>query len=181
MPAAQPIVIRRATIADAERAQALTRRTFTETFGHLYPPDDLATFLRETYALATFQRILSDDRFALWLLEQDGTAIGHALAGPCSLPHDEVRPGDGEIQRLYILRTHHNGGWGAKLMRTALDWLERNGPRTLWVGVWSQNHAAQRFYGRYGFVPVGSYLFPVGKTNDDEFILRWPERQRAQA
>jgi diamine N-acetyltransferase len=172
MPAAQQMAICRATLADAERAQALTRRTFAETFGHLYPPDDLSTFLRETYALAAFEQTLSDDRFALWLLEQDGTAIGHALAGPCILPHADVRPGDGEIQRLYILRTHHNDGWGARLMQTALDWLERDGPRTLWVGVWSENCGAQRFYGRFGFEKAGEYLFPVGETNDREFMLR---------
>ena len=147
-------------------------RTFGETFGHLYPPDDLAAFFRDTYSREAFERILSDDRFALWLLEQNGTAIGHALAGPCILPHADVQPGDGEIQRLYILKTAHNGGWGAKLMQTALDWLERDGPRTLWVGVWSENFGAQRFYGRYGFEKAGEYQFPVGKTRDREFILR---------
>lgn len=161
-----PLVIRRARIADADRARELTMRTFGETFGHLYPPADLAAFFRDAYSREAFERTLADDRFALWLLEQDGTAIGHALAGPCILPHAAVRPRDGEIQRLYILRTHHNGGWGGKLMKTALDWLERDGPRTLWIGVWSQNFGAQRFYERHGFAKAGEYLFPVGQTND---------------
>ncbi len=61
---------------------------------------------------------------------------------------------------------------GAKLMQTAMDWLLRDGPRTLWVGVWSENFGAQRFYARYGFERVGEYLFPVGQTNDHEFIFR---------
>ena len=66
----------------------------------------------------------------------------------------------------------HNGGWGGQLFQTVLDWLEHDGPRTLWIGVWSENLGAQRFYGRYGFEKVGEYLFPVGNTNDHEFILR---------
>jgi ribosomal protein S18 acetylase RimI-like enzyme len=38
--------------------------------------------------------------------------------------------------------------------------------------VWSENFGAQRFYARYGFEKAGEYLFPVGDTNDLEFILR---------
>jgi diamine N-acetyltransferase len=168
------LVIRRATAADAEHVRELTMRTFGETFAHLYPPEDLAAFFRDAYSRDGFERLLADDQHALWLLESNGEAIGHALAGPCGLPHRDAAPGDGEIKRLYILRDHHNGGWGAKFMQTALDWLERDGPRTLWVGVWSQNTGAQRFYGRYGFEMAGEYEFPVGKTRDREFILRRP-------
>ena len=51
-------------------------------------------------------------------------------------------------------------------------WLEKDGPRTLWIGVWSENLGAQRFYARYGFHKVGEYEFPVGETRDREFILR---------
>ena len=44
--------------------------------------------------------------------------------------------------------------------------------RDLWIGVWSQNFGAQRFYARYGFGKVGDYEFPVGRVRDHEFILR---------
>ena len=174
-------IIRRATLADAGRARDLTKRTFAETFGHLYPPEDLAHFFRTVYALDAFERLLSCDTHALWLLESDHRAIGHTLAGPCILPHADVAPGDGEIQRLYILKDAHNGGWGGRLMRTALDWLERDGPRELWIGVWSENHGAQRFYARHGFKKAGEYLFPVGETKDREFILRRGAGQSARA
>ncbi len=166
------LIIRHATIVDAECATEITRRNFSETFGHLYPPEDLAYFLHNSYSLEAHQELLTDDHYALWLLEDDGRAIGHALAGPCGLPHPDVAMGDGELKRLYILKEAHNGGWGGRLFETVLQWLERDGPRTLWIGVWSENLGAQRFYGRYGFEKVGEYMFPVGATNDHEFILR---------
>src|SRR3546814_15961370 len=72
--------------------------------------------------------ILSHPGYAVWLLEQEGTAIGHAAAGPCGLPHPDVPPGDGELKRLYLLREHQNGGWGVKLFATAPAWLQRGGP-----------------------------------------------------
>ena len=55
-----------------------------------------------------------------------------------------------------------------------MAWLLRDGPRTLWVGVWSENFGAQRFYGRYGFAHAGEYEFPVGRVRDREFIFRRP-------
>ena len=164
--------IRRAVSEDAARVADLARRNFSETFGHLYPPEDLAYFLDLCYTEAAQREALEDPRCAIWLLEDGDEAIGHVYAGPCGLPHADADERDGEIKRLYILQRAHNGGWGAQLMQTAMDWLLRDGPRTLWVGVWSENIGAQRFYGRYGFEKAGEYLFPVGNTHDHEFILR---------
>ncbi|WP_202844413.1 GNAT family N-acetyltransferase [Luteimonas saliphila] len=176
------VAIRRATAEDAGTLSTLAARTFTESFGHLYPPQDLADFLREAYAVERQHLILSHPDYAVWLLECDacpeqgrrGEAIGHVAAGPCGLPHPEVAPGDGELKRLYLVRGMQGGGHGSRLMDAAMDWLLRDGPRTLWVGVWSENPGAQRFYARYGFGKVGEYLFRVGATQDLEFILRRP-------
>src|SRR5690606_7343023 len=44
------VAIRRAAVEDAGTVSTLAARTFTETFGHLYPPEDLAAFLQDAYA-----------------------------------------------------------------------------------------------------------------------------------
>ncbi|WP_313319940.1 GNAT family N-acetyltransferase [Stenotrophomonas sp.] len=167
--------IRRATSADAELLCTLAERTFVETFGHLYPPEDLADYLASAYPVALQRQQLQSGDYAAWLLEVDGQAVGFAFAGPCGLPHVQVQAGDGELKRLYVLRAHQSGGHGGRLFAAALDWLQTPG-RTLWIGVWSENFGAQRFYARHGFEQVGVYEFPVGNTRDKEFILR---RQQA--
>src|SRR3546814_18959654 len=83
--------IRRATPDDAETVSVLATRTFVETFGHLYPAEDLQAFLANAYAVEKQRVILSHPGYAVWLLEQEGTAIGHAAAGPCGLPSSEER------------------------------------------------------------------------------------------
>ena len=167
-------MIRRANVDDAATLSSLARTTFVESFGHLYEAEDLHAFLDEAYDVGRQATILAHPDYAVWLLEADGRAVGHCAAGPCGLPHPDVRDGDGEVKRLYVLREFHNGGWGARLMDTAMTWLQRDGARTLWVGVWSENVGAQRFYGRYGFEKVGTYGFPVGRVVDLEFVLRRP-------
>ncbi|WP_312239162.1 GNAT family N-acetyltransferase [Stenotrophomonas sp.] len=164
--------IRRATVEDAPTLSVLATRTFVETFGHLYPAQDLQGFLEEAYAVDRQRVILGHPDYAVWLLERDGVAVGHAAAGPCGLPHADVQPGDGELKRLYLIKDEQSCGWGSRLLETALEWLEHDGPRTLWLGVWSENFGAQRFYARYGFSKVGTYEFPVGSVRDLEFILK---------
>ena len=197
-------MIRRATPADAEALSTLSRTCFTQTFGHLYDPADLAAFLNEAYAPDVLRAELEDPNRATWLLFEDEadegfsrpdssrtdhpsapeacdeapassgphTLIGYVTACPAHLPHPDVSPDDGEIQRLYILQGHQGGGRGTALLNTALEWLERDGPRTLWIGVWSENYGAQRFYARHGFEIVGEYSFMVGDHADHELITR---------
>ena len=167
-----PELIRRAGPADAALLADIGRRTFVEAFGHLYPAGDLTTFLRQAYGPERTLADLSDPRRAAWLVEVDGQVVGHALAGPCELPHPEVTQACGELKRLYLLSAYQGAGAGGRLFAEALTWLQRDRPRQLWIGVWSANHGAQRFYARHGFETVGSYEFPVGRTLDLELILR---------
>lgn len=165
--------IHRAAPADAAVLAELGATTFIETFGHLYTPEDLQAFLDESHTEAAYAKVLAaDSPYALWLAERDGRAIGYAQAGPCGLPHADVRPEDGEIKRLYLRADAQNGGVGRALMDAAMAWLLAAGPRTLWLSVWSENFGAQRFYARYGFAFVCEYEFIVGAQRDREFMYR---------
>jgi len=164
--------IRRAVRGDAATLSRIAMQTFTETFGHLYPDEDLQDFLRTNYAVAEWTRVLGDDTSAVWLLEVDGDAVGYAQAGPCGLPNADASAEDGELKRLYVLSRASNRGWGGKLFEKALGWLERDGPRRIWISVWSQNLGAQQFYARWGFAKVAEYEFPVGRVRDHEFMFR---------
>ena len=166
------LTIRRATADDTRALSVLGASTFVDTFGHMYPDEDLQAFLQESHAPEVYGRYLADDAYAVWVVEDEGAAVGYALAGPAGLPHPELRPGDGELKRLYVVPALHGGGWGGRLFDAALEWLERDGPRTLWISVWSENVGAQRFYARRGFEKAGEYEFPVGRVRDREFMFR---------
>ena len=170
------VQIRRARPEDAETLSRLARATFLETFVEgfaiPYPPEDLERFMAHAYAAGPSAERLADPAQAVWFAERDGSPVAYAACGPAGLPHPDVRPGHGELKALYVAREAQGSGVGPALMDTALEWLERDGPRTLWLGVWSENHRAQRFYARYGFEKAGEYEFPVGAWRDREFILR---------
>jgi hypothetical protein len=56
---ADTVVIRRATLDDAQAWSTLADRAFVEAFGHLYPPDDLAQFLHESYSVDVHRKYLA--------------------------------------------------------------------------------------------------------------------------
>lgn len=168
-----PITIRRATLGDAFRLGDVGSATFTETFAHLYPPEDLAAFLQATHSPEIWARRLHDEHLAVWLAEDgDGTAIGYASAGPCKLPVPDLESNAGELFQLYLRAGHHGRQLGTRVLETALAWLEQRGFDPLYVGVWSGNAGAQRLYARFGFTRCGEYDFPVGRQRDREYILR---------
>jgi ribosomal protein S18 acetylase RimI-like enzyme len=166
------VVIRVAVGDDARALSVLASQTFTETFGPMYPPEDLKGFLAAAYEPAKLRAEI-EAKDSLWLVAlRDGRAIGYAQSGPCKLPHPDVKPTDGELKRLYVLREHHNGGTGRQLLARSLSFLDGRNRDPQWIGVYSQNFGAQRLYARHGFQKVGEYEFPVGATRDLEFILR---------
>ena len=176
MSAAQ--AIRLAVPGDEHALSALAIKTFVDTFGHLYPPDDLRGYLAEVYPPPVILGLIENPHHRLWVSEAAGSLTGYAQAGSCKLPHPEARPTHGELMRLYVLNEQRGTGLAHALMKTALTWMEQEHEGPLWVGVYSDNLRAQRFYVRYHFVPVGEYAFPVGKTRDREFILRRDERRQ---
>lgn len=174
-------LIRRAGPADAEALARIGVDTFCETFEGLYASADLATYLREAYDLERTRADLADPAKASWLVEADGEIVGYATVGPCGLPHPEITPACGELKRIYVRRAWQGSGLAARLLGVTMAWLERDGPRPIWLGVWSGNHKAQRFYSKHGFEQVGTYDFHVGQQVDLEYILRRPAHESCAA
>ncbi len=148
--------------------------SFCETFGHLYPAEDLAAFLVKNYQPETLLAEVGDASQYWRLWQDDDEAIAYLHIGPVTLPHAEAdSKSHGEIKRLYVRATHQGRGLGRALLSHATGYLTQTyGEAPQWLGVWSGNTKAQGLYAKHGFKRVGGYVFPVGQTMDDEFILR---------
>ena len=164
------ISYRNAGPADAALMARLGPETFTETFGHLYTPENLAAFLAG-HNEANWLAELSDPRFSVRLAEQDGAAIGFAKLGPPSLPFAVEGP-TAELRQLYVLESWQGVGIAAELMAWVLAEARGRGAQQLYLSVFVDNRRARRFYARYGFEPVGRYDFMVGTHADEDLIMR---------
>ena len=166
------ITYRNATPADALLMSRLGPETFSETFGHLYTPENLAAFLLN-HSVENWTQELADPRFTVRLAEHDGAAVGFAKLGPPSLPFEVTGP-TAEHRQLYVLKPWQGAGVAQALMAWVLEEARAGGADQIFLSVFVDNHRAQRFYARYGFEAVGTYAFMVGTHADEDIIMRAP-------
>ena len=164
------IAYRAAGPEDAAAIDAIFRTSFTDTFGHLYSPEDLAAFL-SGFTEETWRAELSGPDYAFRLAEEDGRAVGYLKLGPTSLPHVGPEPAI-ELKQFYLLSRWQGRGAAAVLMDWALDEARRRGAEAIYLSVFIDNHRARRFYERYGFSCLGPYAFMVGNHADEDQVLR---------
>ena len=155
---------------DAPALAALGRRSFTETFGHLYTPENLAAFLAG-HDVGKWREELADPAFAVRLGEAGGEPAAYAKLAPPSLPV-EVKATAIELRQFYVLKPWHGTGVAADLMAWVIDEARTRGAAELYLSVFIDNARARRFYERYGFEYVGTYAFMVGTHADEDLIMR---------
>lgn len=163
-----------ASAADAATLAAIGERTFTETFGHLYRPEDLEAFVTAEHRPGPSAALLAAPHVAVRFAEAAGDAIGYAVIAPNNLPHLPADLAAHELKRLYLLAAFHGRG----LADTLIGWAETRargfGAQALTLSVFSENHRAMRFYARHGFAHLGDYRFMVGAQADLEHV--WMKR-----
>jgi ribosomal protein S18 acetylase RimI-like enzyme len=164
------IAYRIAGPADAEALAELGARTFTNTFGHLYQPDDLQLFL-QNHTPANWTKELNDSGFAVRVAERDGELVGYVKLGPPHLPF-EPRGEAAELRQLYVVEEVKGQGVADELIRWVIERARAQRADYLYLSVFTENHRARRFYEKYGFEPEGTYAFMVGTHADEDIVMR---------
>ena len=163
--------IRQADISDLKIICALGVTTFYEAYFETDEPHDLANYVTENFSLAQIESELNNRDSTFFIVEADARAVGYAKLHENSqvecLKDDAI-----ELQRIYILEKAKGKGVGEALMRRCFDAALAKNYTKIWLSVWEKNLAAQRFYGRFGFVKVGEHPFPYGETIGTNFVLK---------
>ena len=134
------MIVRRATIADADRAA----KVFTASFAGM----GFVPKIHDAEEDRVFVRGLIANK-EVWLAERDGLIVGLACWH------------DGWLEQLYVDPAHHNCGAGTLLLKHVLH--QHPGPLQLWT--FQANTGARRFYERHGFVAV---KFTAGAHNEEQ-------------
>jgi ribosomal protein S18 acetylase RimI-like enzyme len=159
--------IRRATLDDAAALAEIAERTFRDTFAADNTPEDLEAYVASAYGEEIQRRELEHpDGFALLGETEKGELIAYTQMRRVRSPHGEV-----EIARFYVDRKHHGQGIAQTLMQAAIDQARAVGATTLWLGVWERNLRAIAFYGKCGFLDVGSQPFLVGSDLQTDRVM----------
>ncbi|MEZ5995970.1 MAG: N-acetyltransferase [Hyphomonadaceae bacterium] len=157
---------------DAGALAAFAAQSFVDTFGHLYPPEDLQAYLAASYAAEAIAGDISDPSMHCALaLDENDEIVGYAMSGPLEIKAAPATEGY-ELYRLYVAERVKGAGVARQLMDDVLTQARASGAGAIWLSVWENNERAQRFYRGYGFEHVGEHKFMVGRIADRDFIWR---------
>lgn len=165
------LTLTRPVAGDVPELAAMGRAWFTASFGHLYAAPDLAAFLAATHDEGVIAQRVADPARAYCLARSDDRLVGYVqllLADGFDHPTSAERPVT--LSQLYCAPGETGRGIGGALMAWTLAAARRHGADEMRLSVWSQNHGAQRFYARHGFVYVADIDFWVGAHRDEEFL-----------
>lgn len=164
--------LRPATLDDVPALAALGRESFTHAFGHLYRPEDLASFLAEAHDGQLISREIAGEECRHRLaVGADGGLVGFIkLRHPSKFADLSAASNPIELAQLYCAGNATGKGVGAALMTWALGEAEAGGHDAIHLSVYSENFGAQRFYERHGFAHTVDTTFKVGEQIDREFV-----------
>lgn len=170
----QDIIIRIATVEDAERVSAFAARAFAETFAADNTAEDMAAYLAATFSPELQRAEIADAATRVLLAESDGTVVGYAQLAAHPRPACVSGSIPIEIVRFYVDRGWHGRGVAQALMRRVIDAAARMGADTLWLGVWERNPRAIAFYRKMRFEDVGSHDFVLGRDVQTDRVMQRP-------
>lgn len=112
-----------------------------------------------------------------YVCDHYGTVIGFAIGDVATYPPEGYQ---GELKMIYVLPAYHRMGIGRKLLRAAAEHFEREEVVSMFLGVFTNNSPARRFYEALGAVKIEGHSGEIGK----EGFVRygWPSvRELIQA
>lgn len=167
------LVLRRATVADAERLAAFAAACFHASYAAQNTPEDMAAYLASAFTVGKTRTELADPRVTVLVAEQAGGALAAyaIVARHDDAPACVTGPAPVELRRFYVTHARHGTGLAAHFMAATLDAARAHGGATLWCTVWQRNPRALRFYGKHRFVAVGTAVFPLGADLQDDWVL----------
>lgn len=155
-----------ASAADAEEISALAIKTYVDTFGAEFEPDELAHHLEQTISVPRWREHFVRDRVLVARLA--GRAVGYVHFGP------DEQTGEVAIHRLYVAAEMQGRGIGTMLLSRALAQPEVAAAPMVRIDVWENNHDARRLYERFGFRHEGGmepFILKSGEIDGYDLIL----------
>ncbi|MGD1940992.1 MAG: GNAT family N-acetyltransferase [Leptolyngbyaceae cyanobacterium] len=170
--------IRQATLADVDPLVALSKRTFFDAFAADNASTDMELHLATQFTLDKIEQQLTDARSVFFIAyptsDPNNNAVGYAqLIRDAPVPNFESTEKAIELSKLYVDQAVVGQGYGSRLMQTCIDYATTQQFSMLWLGVWEHNTRAQTFYRRWGFEPVGTQPFVLGRdVQTDDVLVR---------
>ncbi len=166
------IDIKKLTLSDIVQLQEIGRQTFSETFSASNTEENMRKYLEEGFSVEKLAAELNDNNAEFYFAELGNRAIGYLKINfgqsQTELQDDKAL----EIERIYVLKEFHGKKVGQLLYDHAIKIAKQKNTEYVWLGVWEENHRAQKFYKKNGFVEFDKHLFKLGNEEQTDIMMK---------
>ncbi len=160
--------------------------TFMETYADKNDPTEFYAYVEQTFAPEQLQKELHTEGSLFYFVEHDNHIIGYFKINTNKSPTHADRPhfyfdfspfetiAMTELERIYLKKEYQGKGFAAEMMSFIEDCVRKNNSQYLWLGVWTMNPKAIRYYEKCGFNTFGEHIFQIGNDAQKDFLMWKP-------
>lgn len=145
---------------------------FKEAFEGQNNPDDFELYIAKAFDRGKLLGELSDPASAFFFAKNGETVVGYLKVNFPGAQSDPQGEDCLEVERIYTFKTFFGQGVGEFLLKAALDIAQAQNHDFVWLGVWSENERAIRFYQKHGFEVYGEHDFWMGNDLQTDLLMR---------
>lgn len=166
------VMLRKATVEDADLLTELGITTFTEKWKDNYDEKTLQAYLSKAYDKAIIRNELQQDTFTYLLAFTPEQVIGFAKLSRRQQLADWITEPCLEVCRIYVLQAFQGFKAGAMMMDAAIEMARQEQMESVVLGVWENNDRAIAFYKRLGFEKAGTHPFHTAEIVETDWVMR---------
>ncbi|WP_448528715.1 GNAT family N-acetyltransferase [Raineya sp.] len=168
------LLIQQATLKDLPTLLYLAQETFREKWTPIDGKELVESYIQKNMQISHFQNALQNSDISFWIAFWQGKPCGYLKIIRNAIPDNYTYLGKCflQIEKLYLFAFAQRLKIGSELMKIALQVAQNENFDVIWLGVWSKNEQAIRFYEKFGFQKIGDWIFVMGdKICEDEWIM----------
>jgi ribosomal protein S18 acetylase RimI-like enzyme len=168
----EKIEIHRATIANIDELQKISRDTFLETFAHSTSEENMHHYLENNFSKEQLSKEIEQKHSAFYFAKLENAVIGYLKINYSGAQTELNDQKSLEVERIYIGKEFYGKGVGQRLLDFALQIAKQQKMVYVWLGVWEENHRAIQFYLKNGFISFDKHVFMLGDEAQTDYMMK---------
>lgn len=157
---------------DVNSLQAISRRTFVETYAAVNSAANMQQYLEKDFSTEQLAKELNDSNSEFYFAELEDNIIGYLKLNSGAAQTELKDENSLEIERIYVGKEYHGKKVGQLFYEKAVQVATKRKMDFVWLGVWEQNARAISFYKKNGFVEFDKHIFRLGDDEQVDLMMK---------
>lgn len=165
------LIFKKCSIEDLDDLIEISKSTFIHAFEKHNKPKDFKIYLNSAFNKEKIEEELMHPNSTFYFVYVKEQLIGYLklnVKDAQNEPYEDAL----ELERIYVQHQYQGRRFGEEMLFYVKAIAKSKKSSFIWLGVWSENKAAIRFYERHGFKIFDSHDFYLGNDLQKDILMR---------